>query len=127
MAELTGPWPRCRARYLFLFDKVVIVCKRRGYSYELKEVIELLCHKMTDDPMNNKDIKKVGPASRSEGRATAGGAGGLLQLREELEGGLDSSQSSSCRCDFRRSHACSVLAQCFPGISSLNLSWDWAR
>ncbi|XP_053551682.1 guanine nucleotide exchange factor VAV2 [Bombina bombina] len=45
-------------RYLFLFDKVVIVCKRRGYSYELKEIIELHCHKMTDDPMNNKDIKK---------------------------------------------------------------------
>ncbi|XP_069914880.1 guanine nucleotide exchange factor VAV2 isoform X3 [Oryctolagus cuniculus] len=45
-------------RYLFLFDKVVIVCKRRGYSYELKEVIELLFHKMTDDPMNNRDIKK---------------------------------------------------------------------
>uniref|UniRef100_A0A452VGH2 Vav guanine nucleotide exchange factor 2 n=1 Tax=Ursus maritimus TaxID=29073 RepID=A0A452VGH2_URSMA len=45
-------------RYLFLFDKVVIVCKRRGYSYELKEVIELLFHKMTDDPMNNKDVKK---------------------------------------------------------------------
>lgn len=48
------------ARYLFLFDKVVIVCKRKGYSYELKEVIELLSHKMTDDPMHNKDIKKVG-------------------------------------------------------------------
>uniref|UniRef100_A0A8C4LRG9 Vav guanine nucleotide exchange factor 2 n=1 Tax=Equus asinus asinus TaxID=83772 RepID=A0A8C4LRG9_EQUAS len=47
-------------RYLFLFDKVVIVCKRRGYSYELKEIIELLFHKMTDDPMNNKDVKKVG-------------------------------------------------------------------
>ncbi|XP_028714551.1 guanine nucleotide exchange factor VAV2 isoform X4 [Peromyscus leucopus] len=45
-------------RYLFLFDKVVIVCKRKGYSYELKEVIELLSHKMTDDPMHNKDIKK---------------------------------------------------------------------
>ncbi|XP_014399705.1 PREDICTED: guanine nucleotide exchange factor VAV2 [Myotis brandtii] len=45
-------------RYLFLFDKVVIVCKRRGYSYELKEVIELLSHKVTDDPMNNKDVKK---------------------------------------------------------------------
>uniref|UniRef100_A0A0G2K9N2 Vav guanine nucleotide exchange factor 2 n=1 Tax=Rattus norvegicus TaxID=10116 RepID=A0A0G2K9N2_RAT len=45
-------------RYLFLFDKVVIVCKRKGYSYELKEVIELLFHKMTDDPMHNKDIKK---------------------------------------------------------------------
>ncbi|KAM8934308.1 guanine nucleotide exchange factor VAV2 [Pelodytes ibericus] len=45
-------------RYLFLFDKVVIVCKRKGYSYELKEIIELFFHKMTDDPMNNKDIKK---------------------------------------------------------------------
>ncbi|KAF5920532.1 hypothetical protein HPG69_010511 [Diceros bicornis minor] len=45
-------------RYLFLFDKVVIVCKRRGYNYELKEIIELLFHKMTDDPMNNKDVKK---------------------------------------------------------------------
>ncbi|TMS08529.1 Guanine nucleotide exchange factor VAV2, partial [Larimichthys crocea] len=28
-------------RYIFLFDKVVIVCKRKGYSYELKEIIEL--------------------------------------------------------------------------------------
>lgn len=37
------------------------MCKRKGYSYELKEVIELLFHKMTDDPMHNKDIKKVGP------------------------------------------------------------------
>uniref|UniRef100_A0A8C3BIS3 Vav guanine nucleotide exchange factor 2 n=1 Tax=Cairina moschata TaxID=8855 RepID=A0A8C3BIS3_CAIMO len=45
-------------RYLFLFDKVVIVCKRKGYNYELKEIIELFFHKMTDDPMNNKDIKK---------------------------------------------------------------------
>ncbi|XP_073415250.1 guanine nucleotide exchange factor VAV2 isoform X9 [Dendrobates tinctorius] len=45
-------------RYLFLFDKVVIVCKRKGYSYELKEMIELLYHKMSDDPTYNKDIKK---------------------------------------------------------------------
>ncbi|XP_039618532.1 guanine nucleotide exchange factor VAV2 isoform X2 [Polypterus senegalus] len=45
-------------RYIFLFDKVVIVCKRRGYSYELKEIIELQLYKMTDDPMNNRDIKK---------------------------------------------------------------------
>lgn len=60
---------RCLARYLFLFDKVVIVCKRKGYSYELKEVIELLFHKMTDDPMHNKDIKKVGPDLE---RASAG-------------------------------------------------------
>ncbi|XP_036382018.1 guanine nucleotide exchange factor VAV2-like [Megalops cyprinoides] len=45
-------------RYIFLFDKVVIVCKRRGYSYELKEIIELHLYKMTDDPTNNRDVKK---------------------------------------------------------------------
>lgn len=47
-------------RYIFLFDKVVIVCKRKGYSYELKEIIELQSYKMSDDPMNNRDVKKVG-------------------------------------------------------------------
>lgn len=45
-------------RYIFLFDKVVIVCKRKGYNYELKEVIELHFYKMSDDPMNNRDMKK---------------------------------------------------------------------
>uniref|UniRef100_A0A7N5ZR19 Vav 2 guanine nucleotide exchange factor n=1 Tax=Anabas testudineus TaxID=64144 RepID=A0A7N5ZR19_ANATE len=45
-------------RYIFLFDKVVIVCKRKGYSYELKETIELQSYKMSDDPMNNRDMKK---------------------------------------------------------------------
>lgn len=45
-------------RYIFLFDKVVIVCKRKGYSYELKEIIELQNHKMSDDPTNNRDMKK---------------------------------------------------------------------
>lgn len=49
----------CLDRYLFLFDKVVIVCKRKGYSYEQKDIIELLSYKMTDDPTNNKEIKKV--------------------------------------------------------------------
>uniref|UniRef100_A0A8C8CMH5 Vav 2 guanine nucleotide exchange factor n=1 Tax=Oncorhynchus tshawytscha TaxID=74940 RepID=A0A8C8CMH5_ONCTS len=47
-------------RYIFLFDKVVIVCKRKGYCYELKEIIELQSYKMSDDPMNNRDMKKVG-------------------------------------------------------------------
>lgn len=50
----------CLFRYIFLFDKVVIVCKRKGYSYELKEIIELQSYKMSDDPMNNRDMKKVG-------------------------------------------------------------------
>lgn len=45
-----------------MFDKVVIVCKRKGYSYEQKDILELLCYKMTDDPTNNKDIKKVSGA-----------------------------------------------------------------
>ncbi|XP_015831384.1 guanine nucleotide exchange factor VAV2 isoform X1 [Nothobranchius furzeri] len=45
-------------RYIFLFDKVVIVCKRKGYNYELKEIIELQSYKMSDDPMNNRDMKK---------------------------------------------------------------------
>lgn len=67
---------------MFLFDKVVIVCKRRGYSYELKEVIELLFHKMTDDPTNNKDVKKVGPgAAAGEGELSRGGCGGRWGLR----------------------------------------------
>lgn len=46
-------------RYIFLFDKVVIVCKRKGYNYELKEIIELQYYKMSDDPTNNRDMKKV--------------------------------------------------------------------
>ncbi|KTG40326.1 hypothetical protein cypCar_00008775 [Cyprinus carpio] len=45
-------------QYIFLFDKVVIVCKRKGYNYELKEIIELHFYKMSDDPMNNRDMKK---------------------------------------------------------------------
>ncbi|KAI7796207.1 putative guanine nucleotide exchange factor VAV2, partial [Triplophysa rosa] len=45
-------------RYIFLFDKVVIVCKRKGDNYELKEIIELHFYKMSDDPMNNRDMKK---------------------------------------------------------------------
>ena len=49
----------CPPRYIFLFDKVVIVCKRKGYNYELKEIIELQYYKMSDDPMNNRDMKKV--------------------------------------------------------------------
>lgn len=55
------PCPSPALRYIFLFDKVVIVCKRKGYSYELKEIIELQSYKMSDDPMNNRDMKKVRP------------------------------------------------------------------
>uniref|UniRef100_A0A8C6P2B0 Vav guanine nucleotide exchange factor 2 n=1 Tax=Nothobranchius furzeri TaxID=105023 RepID=A0A8C6P2B0_NOTFU len=54
-------------RYIFLFDKVVIVCKRKGYNYELKEIIELQSYKMSDDPMNNRDMKKVSKQTWSYG------------------------------------------------------------
>uniref|UniRef100_A0A4W4E870 Guanine nucleotide exchange factor VAV2 n=1 Tax=Electrophorus electricus TaxID=8005 RepID=A0A4W4E870_ELEEL len=54
-------------RYIFLFDKVVIVCKRKGYNYELKEIIELQFYKMSDDPTNNRDMKKVEDACWSYG------------------------------------------------------------
>uniref|UniRef100_F6SQP5 Vav guanine nucleotide exchange factor 2 n=1 Tax=Monodelphis domestica TaxID=13616 RepID=F6SQP5_MONDO len=45
-------------RCLFLFDKVVLVCKRKGTKYKLQEMLDLLFHKMTDDPVNNKDPRK---------------------------------------------------------------------
>lgn len=61
----------CVFRYIFLFDKVVIVCKRKGYSYELKEIIELQSYKMSDDPMNNRDMKKVGAILGRESEAIA--------------------------------------------------------
>lgn len=82
-------------RYLFLFDKVVIVCKRRGYSYELKEIIELLFHKMTDDPMNNKDVKKVGPAGAGPGAGADPTEGGVAGWPDKgwLVGGPASSRS----------------------------------
>ncbi|TKC51753.1 hypothetical protein EI555_013327 [Monodon monoceros] len=73
-------------RYLFLFDKAVIVCKRRGDSYELKEIIELLFHKMTDDPMNNKDVKKQAdpPAPPLPSRFGGGHRVGLAVARGAL-------------------------------------------
>ena len=60
----------CVCRYIFLFDKVVIVCKRKGYSYELKEIIELQSYKMSDDLMNNRDMKKVRRHGGGGDRAT---------------------------------------------------------
>mgnify|MGYP002338404192 CR=1 FL=1 len=99
-------------RYLFLFDKVVIVCKRRGYSYELKEIIELLFHKMTDDPMNNKDVKKVGPAGAGPGAGADPAEAGVVGWPDKgwLVGGPASSHS------VRPSTSL---------VSRLSLSWGW--
>ncbi|KAM3914829.1 guanine nucleotide exchange factor VAV3 isoform 1-T1 [Leptodactylus fuscus] len=45
-------------RYIFLFDQAVIVCKRRGDNYEMKEVIDLQKYKITNNPTNDKENKK---------------------------------------------------------------------
>uniref|UniRef100_V9KF60 Proto-oncogene vav n=1 Tax=Callorhinchus milii TaxID=7868 RepID=V9KF60_CALMI len=45
-------------RYVFLFDKAVIVCKRRGEAYEMREMIDLQYYMIKDDPTGGKDNKK---------------------------------------------------------------------
>uniref|UniRef100_A0A4W3HZN5 Vav 3 guanine nucleotide exchange factor b n=1 Tax=Callorhinchus milii TaxID=7868 RepID=A0A4W3HZN5_CALMI len=45
-------------RHIFLFDKAVIVCKRRGDNYEMKEIIDLNNYKITDNPTTDKENKK---------------------------------------------------------------------
>ncbi|XP_051867909.1 guanine nucleotide exchange factor VAV3 [Pristis pectinata] len=45
-------------RYAFLFDKAVIVCKRRGDNYEMKEIIDLNSYKITNNPTTDKENKK---------------------------------------------------------------------
>ncbi|XP_032883749.1 guanine nucleotide exchange factor VAV3-like [Amblyraja radiata] len=45
-------------RYVFLFDKAVIVCKRRGDNYEMKEIIDLNSYKITNNPTTDKENKK---------------------------------------------------------------------
>ncbi|XP_044537627.1 guanine nucleotide exchange factor VAV2-like [Gracilinanus agilis] len=45
-------------RHLFLFDKVVLVCKIKGTKYKLQEILDLLFYKMTDDAVNNKNTRK---------------------------------------------------------------------
>ncbi|XP_018418240.1 PREDICTED: guanine nucleotide exchange factor VAV3 [Nanorana parkeri] len=49
---------RRQDRYIFLFDLAVIVCKRRGDNYEMKEIIDLQKYKVTDNPTTDKENKK---------------------------------------------------------------------
>ena len=46
-------------RHIFLFDAAVIVCKRRGDNYEMKEVIDLHHFKITNNPTSDKENRKV--------------------------------------------------------------------
>ncbi|XP_061568912.1 guanine nucleotide exchange factor VAV3 isoform X1 [Cololabis saira] len=45
-------------RHIFLFDAAVIVCKRRGDNYEMKEVIDLHLFKITNNPTSDKESRK---------------------------------------------------------------------
>ncbi|XP_040215831.1 guanine nucleotide exchange factor VAV3 isoform X2 [Rana temporaria] len=45
-------------RYIFLFDLAVIVCKRRGDNYEMKDIIDLQKYKVTNNPTTDKENRK---------------------------------------------------------------------
>lgn len=48
-----------RHRHIFLFDLAVIVCKRRGDNYEMKDIIDLQEYKIMNNPTTDKENKKV--------------------------------------------------------------------
>uniref|UniRef100_A0A674GT41 Vav guanine nucleotide exchange factor 1 n=1 Tax=Taeniopygia guttata TaxID=59729 RepID=A0A674GT41_TAEGU len=45
-------------RYGFLLDKALIICKRRGDSYETKDVVDLQSHQLHDGGLGPRDGKK---------------------------------------------------------------------
>ncbi|KAM9322710.1 guanine nucleotide exchange factor VAV3-like isoform 2-T2 [Pholidichthys leucotaenia] len=49
---------RKQDRHIFLFDVAVIVCKRRGDNYEMKDILDLNYFKITNNPMSDREGKK---------------------------------------------------------------------
>ncbi|XP_054656501.1 guanine nucleotide exchange factor VAV3-like isoform X2 [Dunckerocampus dactyliophorus] len=49
---------RKQDRHIFLFDVAIVVCKRRGDNYEMKDVLDLNAFKITDNPNSDKEGKK---------------------------------------------------------------------
>lgn len=47
-------------RYAFLLDKALLICKRRGDSYDLKDFVNLHSFQVRDDSSGERDNKKVG-------------------------------------------------------------------
>uniref|UniRef100_A0A8U7P939 Vav guanine nucleotide exchange factor 1 n=1 Tax=Corvus moneduloides TaxID=1196302 RepID=A0A8U7P939_CORMO len=45
-------------RYGFLLDKALIICKRRGDSYETKDMVDLQSHQLRDGGLGPRDGKK---------------------------------------------------------------------
>ncbi|KAG8014328.1 Guanine nucleotide exchange factor VAV3 [Nibea albiflora] len=44
--------------HIFLFDVAVIVCKRRGDNYEMKDILDLNYFKITNNPTCDREAKK---------------------------------------------------------------------
>lgn len=53
------------SRYAFLLDKALLICKRRGDSYDLKDFVNLHNFQVRDDSSGERDNKKVGFCSRT--------------------------------------------------------------
>ncbi|XP_071347907.1 guanine nucleotide exchange factor VAV3-like isoform X2 [Trachinotus anak] len=49
---------RKQDRHIFLFDVAVIVCKRRGDNYEMKDILDLNYFKITNNPTSDREDKK---------------------------------------------------------------------
>uniref|UniRef100_A0A671YEV2 Vav 3 guanine nucleotide exchange factor b n=1 Tax=Sparus aurata TaxID=8175 RepID=A0A671YEV2_SPAAU len=49
---------RKQDRHIFLFDVAVIVCKRRGDNYEMKDILDLSYFKITNNPTSDREGKK---------------------------------------------------------------------
>ncbi|XP_068594407.1 guanine nucleotide exchange factor VAV3-like isoform X2 [Cebidichthys violaceus] len=49
---------RKQDRHIFLFDVAVIVCKRRGDNYEMKDILDLNNFKITNNPTTDREGKK---------------------------------------------------------------------
>ncbi|XP_039999042.1 guanine nucleotide exchange factor VAV3-like isoform X3 [Xiphias gladius] len=49
---------RRQDRHIFLFDVAVIVCKRRGDNYEMKDILDLNYFKITNNPTSDREGKK---------------------------------------------------------------------
>ncbi|KAM9720016.1 guanine nucleotide exchange factor VAV3-like isoform 2-T2 [Menidia menidia] len=49
---------RKQDRHIFLFDVAVVVCKRRGYNYEMKDILDLHDFKVTNNPTSDREGKK---------------------------------------------------------------------
>lgn len=47
-------------RYAFLLDKALLICKRRGDSYDLKDFVNLYSFQVRDDSSGERENKKVG-------------------------------------------------------------------